>query len=187
MAESNCPTCGHIVALSAHECKNCGHSDFSYRAFFGVKVETCKGCEGKGWQYGWKNNPPALCHVCGGYGQVVNERRELVDVRSRPKSGNTISQLGTSSDPRKLHKKEWEARKAKAEREVAEAIESSQKYARELNQRELVRKTFWAVFLISFPIGILSLACGGLGRSSTGIIALIIASVCFWGTMKFSP
>lgn len=169
---------------------NCGHSDFSYRAFFGLKTETCNVCEGKGWQYASKNSPHRLCIVCGGYGQVVNERSEFVDVRSHPKSRNTISQLGTSSDPRKLHKKEWEARKARAEREMVEATEFSQKWDREREQRDLVGKTFWAVFLISFPIGILSLACGGLGGSVTamvtGVIALIIASLCFFGAMKFS-
>ena len=190
MAGSNCPTCGHTVALSADECKNCGHRDFSYRAFFGIKVETCKGCEGKGWQYAWKSNPHRLCHVCDGYGQVVNERSEYVDVRSQTKSGSRFSQLGTSSDPRVSHKKEWETRKERAKREIVEATESSKKYEREWKQRELVGNIFWTGFLISFPIGILSLACGGLGGSSnaviTGIIVLIIASICFFGAMKFS-
>jgi hypothetical protein len=186
MAAGNCPTCGHIVALSARACKNCGHRDFSYRAFLGIEIEACKACEGKGWQH----STHRLCIVCGGYGQVVNERSEFLDVRSHPKSGNTISQLGTSSDPRKLYKKEWEARKARAEREIVEAIEFSQKWDREREQRDLVGKIFWAGFLLSFPIGILSLACGGLGRSltamTTGVIVLIIASLCFFGAMKFS-
>jgi hypothetical protein len=82
------------------------------------------------------------------------------------------------------------ARKARAEREMVEAIEFSQKWGRERKQRDLVRNIFWAGFLLSFPIGILSLACGGLGGGlaamTTGVIILIIASLCFFGAMKFS-
>jgi hypothetical protein len=191
MAESNCPTCGHIVALSADECKNCGHRDFSYRAYFGINVETCKACDGKGWQRKWKSQPHRLCHVCDGYGQVVSERSEFVDVRSQTKSGSRFSQLGTSSDPRKVHKKEWDAHKERAKREIVEATEFSKKFDREWKQNEFIGNIFWAGFLLSFPIGILSLACGGLGGSSTamitGIIVLIIASLCFFGMRKFSP
>lgn len=64
----HCPTCGHIIALSAEKCGNCGEMYFSDSR---KRSKTCEMCQGDGiFPKEAPNQLPSYCGWCGGDGEL---------------------------------------------------------------------------------------------------------------------
>jgi len=81
-----CPICGHIVALSAGQCANCGNTNF-YKVGSILRNTTCSSCKGDGkaqWTLdrdsSWQKPDKDYCCCCHGRGHILTY--SVIDLRT---------------------------------------------------------------------------------------------------------
>jgi DnaJ-class molecular chaperone len=86
MPSGNCPECGHIVALSAESCPNCGNTNFEIKTGKIVPLK-CWSCDGAGYHINDYHRSTGIfrerCRYCNGSGRILGE--ETIDVRDTKK------------------------------------------------------------------------------------------------------